>query len=610
MKKTPTPERPQPAQMQAIERCVERGEFGEAHTRLARLLSAFPGFKPLRRLAFEIAWQSGDANQAVLAAWEWCEASPNSVPAFEALSDSSNGDYLYFFIHAEQRLTALGKACDVDLDELRTSAGGQALSGEEGIRVDLSRVLMAVGRIEEAGALVASIQHPAAQNNYALTVFAAGRIEQAVGLFESVLQDDPDNFFALCWLTALRLWLDGKAAATAMAGRLLALKTSTRDEARYQMETSILLDQLERAEDLYQQALDASWLRELNEAIPGAADRLHYLGALVAWRQSRFGDAVTRLEKIADEDDAYAEFIQQCLIGRISGETPDWKIGILAQWWPITHIMSLHPEKFARDDELFERWQAPMPHPDYLVATALNGGKGARTLAIAALRYLAANDGDSQAAARDAMLLLLALPCGPDSVRSQLQMSMIEDNLLPQGAPITMFIGGKITEIRPLALTVHNDATEEETVLSPPDFKLYENALDYIAEQKISQARAIMEQLLVRYPDYPRVMTSVATLREAENEPLESWATLVRRAAEIDPGYFFARTGLVKLLVKEGKLEEAREALKPLLEATEMHSSEWRSLILAQIALAKADGDLPALIRLNEMLRDCLERFG
>ena len=49
---------------------------------------------------------------------------------------------------------------------------------------------------------------------------------------------------------------------------------------------------------------------------------------------------------------------------------------------------------------------------------------------------------------------------------------------------------------------------------------------------------------------------------------------------------------------------------EPLLEATEMHSSEWRSLILAQIALAKADGDLPALIRLNEMLRDCLERFG
>jgi hypothetical protein len=55
---------------------------------------------------------------------------------------------------------------------------------------------------------------------------------------------------------------------------------------------------------------------------------------------------------------------------------------------------------------------------------------------------------------------------------------------------------------------------------------------------------------------------------------------------------------------------EAREQLAPLLEMKEMHSFGWRSLILTQIELAKADSDLPALMRLNEMLHDRIERCG
>ena len=101
-----------------------------------------------------------------------------------------------------------------------------------------------------------------------------------------------------------------------------------------------------------------------------------------------------------------------------------------------------------------------------------------------------------------------------------------------------------------------------------------------------------------------------AAMREAEGEPIENWAPLIRRAAEIEPDYFFARTGLIKLLAKEGRLEEARTELKPLLELEEMHSSEWRALIMAQIAIAKAETDFPALTRLSEMLRDCQVRYG
>ena len=85
---------------------------------------------------------------------------------------------------------------------------------------------------------------------------------------------------------------------------------------------------------------------------------------------------------------------------------------------------------------------------------------------------------------------------------------------------------------------------------------------------------------------------------------------MIRHAAKIAPDYLFARTGLIKLLAKEGRLEEARTELKPLLELKEIHSSEWRALIMAQIAIAKAEADFPALTRLSAELRDCQKRFG
>jgi tetratricopeptide (TPR) repeat protein len=251
-----------------------------------------------------------------------------------------------------------------------------------------------------------------------------------------------------------------------------------------------------------------------------------------------------------------------------------------------------------------------MPQPDYLVAVALNGGLAGRTLAIVALQFLAQAETSEPAAARLALISLLGLPCGPDSVRSELHHWLSKNGLLEQGAPVSLLVGGKVTEVRPLDITIHTDAMEEETVLGAADHKTYGETLDLIHQGQHAKARHLMEKLLVRYPDYPRVLTGAATLREANGEAIEQWAPLIRRAAEVAPDYFFARTGLIKLLAKEGKLDEARAQLAPLLELKEMHSSEWRSLILTQIELAKTDRDLPTLMRLNEMLRDCIERFG
>ena len=609
MKKSRTEARPQPGQVEAIERCLARSDLEGARERLPRLQAAFPNFKPLRRLAYEIAWQGGDPMRAVLAAWEWCQASPNSAQAFEALADSSSIDFPFLYLYAADRLIALGEDFDADLPALRTVLSSE-LSEEEGRRVDLSRVFLGCGKVVEAAAQVETIRHPAAQNNFGQALFGQGKIVQAESVWASVLEMAPADFFALLHLLTMRLWLGGRAAALPLADRLLALPPQNVDDARRQLDGAILLDLLEHAEAAYLATLNAPWYLEDSEYDRPADEHFHLAGALIAWRQKRPDEAVARLEKISDESGDIAALRSQCIFSRISADIPDWSIGQLSQWWPMAHIIALQPKKFTRDSELFERWQAPMPQLDYLIAVALNCGLGGRTLAIAALQFLAQTEQAEPAAARQALISLLRLPCGPDSVRGDLHRWLSKNGMLENNAPVSLLARGKVSEVRPLDITIHTEAMEEETILGAADHQIYGDVLDLIQQKKHAKALPMIEKLLTVYPDYPRILIATATLREAGGAPVEQWAPLIRHAAKISPDYFFARAGLIKLLAREGKLDEARAQLAPLLELKEMHCSEWRSLILTQIELAKADGDLPALMRLKEMLRDCIERFG
>ena len=77
VKKTRTPDRPQTAQLDVIERGIGRGDLDEAVDRFACRKAVFPDFIPLKRLMFDRAWAGGRVTHAAFAARERCEASPN-----------------------------------------------------------------------------------------------------------------------------------------------------------------------------------------------------------------------------------------------------------------------------------------------------------------------------------------------------------------------------------------------------------------------------------------------------------------------------------------------------------------------------------------------------
>ncbi len=81
------PGRPQPeaAQLKAIERLIEAGEYTKAVQRLKPLVHRCPDHGGLRRLLVEALERSEGVRAAGLAAFEWAERRPNSVQAQGAL---------------------------------------------------------------------------------------------------------------------------------------------------------------------------------------------------------------------------------------------------------------------------------------------------------------------------------------------------------------------------------------------------------------------------------------------------------------------------------------------------------------------------------------------
>jgi Tfp pilus assembly protein PilF len=180
---------------------------------------------------------------------------------------------------------------------------------------------------------------------------------------------------------------------------------------------------------------------------------------------------------------------------------------------------------------------------------------------------------------------------------------MSEKGFFEEGATVEVFVRGKIIEARPPAVAVRDD-DEDEMAIDEAGRENYRRALGRLRDGDTAAARRIMEELLRLHPDIPRLLTGVAVLREAGGEPVERYAPLIRRAAEIDPDDPHARTGLARLYAREGQTEKARETLQPLLELKQMQRSEWNSLVNTQSVIAKAEREARIMRRVSKPLKD------
>lgn len=532
---------------------------------------------------------AGNQVEACAAALDWTAASPNSEAAWQALADSAGADFGALAVSAARRLhVLLGKEPGEEPAPFETPYG--PLSLRDLVRMDTCRIMLSMGRLKEAEAQVVGLDHVSARNNLALTKFAQGQIAEALALQEENCRRAPDNLFGQGRLARLRLWTGGMAAASATLDALLASEPRRDEDWEGQLQGLLLLDRIEEAE--------AAWMRghQLSAGLPNLPyGEFSQIGAYLAWRLGRVEEARKRLDDgefdEADRDD-FDFALLRC-------DTPDWRIGEFYAWWPLASTEAMR-QSGGQDAELHSLVESLGVHNDYLARMAELAGHVGRGMAMILLKHRA-NQGDQGAV--EALKGLLARPCGPDEVRSQLMAWLSEEDLIVRGAPIKVWLNGELKDISPRSFRVNYDAMTEED-LPEADAVAYERAIGRVHERKLDEAASELEPILERHPNHPRLLANLALVRLGAGRPTTDFEPLAARALEIAPDYSFARVAMAHVLIGQDRLDEAGAMIAPIFEQEALHVTEWRAVLGVQIGLARARKDIPALFDLMASLRD------
>ncbi len=113
--------------------------------------------------------------------------------------------------------------------------------------------------------------------------------------------------------------------------------------------------------------------------------------------------------------------------------------------------------------------------------------------------------------------------------------------------------------------------------------------MDVIYDDPAAGERLLKAALAIQ-PDTPVVMNNLAAVYAMQRRNEEAMA-LTSEIYEKYPDYFFGITNYAKLLVHQGKTEEAGDLLLPLSQRERLHITEFEALCMVHIELLLAVGE-------------------
>ena len=609
MKKKSVPPHPiASAQLDALRRLARSGKIQEALDRLDALKARHPDFKPLYGLAWELADMAESPLGAVKRALDWMRASPNSRAVWQALLDSAyaNG-YLALGLHAGMRIATLeGKTVDPPGD-LDTPFGKMRF--EEALANDTARVFMANDCFEQALMALADFDHVSLRNNAAVIRFHQEDVAGALAAFEENWRREPRNLFALENIIRLRLWTRGIDFAAGLATPMKKTPAARSDDALAKVAALLILGDWAGADAAWRESAEADFWQGPQEIEKSGA--FDFAGGIAALRLGDFEAMSERFEDAVENQPARRELIKRIEFSvavPALGEAPDIALGEVNQWFPKNWFDSLIRAKTlhgkAREDHYNDLMRQCDAHPDYLGLVAEFGGETGRFLAISNLK-LRASGGDE--AARQALIGLLARPCGPDKVRTGLHADMVDAGLLPEGGTASMLAQGKVREIRHMAMKIHAEPSRPS--LPPESHARHVQMHELLARNKLKEGMVILEDLIVRHPDAPSLYNNLAGIKEGMGHQEGEVEALLQKAHALDPDYLFAIAGLARLAARRGEIDRAKDMLEPLLGRKSYHFTEWRSILMTQVELAKGQGEFGAALNLQKQIDSLQEKF-
>lgn len=175
---------------------------------------------------------------------------------------------------------------------------------------------------------------------------------------------------------------------------------------------------------------------------------------------------------------------------------------------------------------------------------------------------------------------------GPDALRQQAGEAAREAGLIPAG-PVRMWLAGGWHEVLLLGFEITEETTGE---WSERASELVGRAIELMRRGNGAEAERLLKEALEVEPDSPSILNNLAAAARIQKRDAEA-DLMIRDIHRRFPDYFFGIIGVAMRAIDAGRIEEAGELLKPLLQRKKFHVSEFAALVGAEVELQLARGE-------------------
>ncbi len=440
-------------------------------------------------------------------------------------------------------------------------------------------VLMTLGELGAARAIYQAIltrapDDIATLNNMAQIDLLEGLIDQARATEEAVLVRDPENIHALGTLVHLNLLSGHHAVARALGDRLIASTSQQPDGWKKQLESLAFLGDYAAMWHIFERTerkVAKQWL--FTDAF------MLHLAAVAGWRMGHERKART-LWKLALELDPDILIARKQLedLAKPASERNAPYFFTIEYWLPYlmsSDLLTLFAQQ-TTPEVVYERLLKTHPEISAMLSRMLaDGDQMSRIFAlmIAKLR----DNPDVIPILRDFALS----DHGPDELRLEAMSELSNrDPDLPER--LTMYLNGTWREIASMGFIIDASLGFDHLAnLEPTVLEAFE------AMQRKDYAAAVppLQEAYAKHPDISEIGNNLAAALTYTGHADEGEA-MIREIFARDPNYPLGRISMARMAMRDQKLDEAEELLRPLVKRKRWHPSWFRAFSQVQIDLA------------------------
>lgn len=589
------------AMLRVAERLMEDGDLDDARELLYSLARKYPSDVAVLELLSTVSGGLGDArimwysNTRLLElqpddAASWHDAAAACMTINAPFSASYYvGQFLERWPDDEESPSfrelhvALTKLCD-DIRKNYPMAADH--SDADLVLFEKARLLTEIGDFEEGRRLarfaVERIPDSASPlNNLSLSYMIEGNLEEALKISQQVVERFPGNLHAYANIIQYLVRLGRPGEARQAAEKLKSLPLVESDDWVKRSEALSYLGDDEAVIETYR-------LVENDKSSEKSTWALGYHLAAVAFARQGDEKQARRLFRAALEFDPNMSLARdnlEDLDAPIDERTGPWSFAF-GQWIPeqwVEDILNRATGRKVSEAAIARIMQRAMhDHPELASMIPILLERGDPVACNFALSFA----------------ITLKLPVLRDFVLGRHSMdeqrmragyAAVDLDLLPRGKPTRVMLHGEWTEMQFLSYDIYD--RQQPGKLPRPAQKLMEQG--YVAQGNgdFEEGLRLCEEALKIAPDDATLLNHKAAALASLGRIKETRAT-VQHMADLYPDYVFSRCGMAELCARDGKLDEAREWISPLLEKSSFHISEFTGMCKAYIEVLLADGQV------------------